>query len=111
MGEQIEESVIVQNVLRSLPLRFNVKVYVLEELRKLNKLTMDELHGILVAYKMHTKKEKPSRREVTIKASKKIVKREDNLSDNSNDDSNAKEAKVVRKLDKGIEKYKYKCWA
>jgi hypothetical protein len=49
LGEMVEESMIVQKVLRSLPLRFDVKVFSIEEIKDLDKLTMDELHGILTA--------------------------------------------------------------
>ena len=33
---------------------------------------MDELHGILAAYKMRMEREKPSKKKVALKASKKI---------------------------------------
>jgi RNA-binding protein YlmH len=59
LGEMIEESMIVQKVLRSLPLRFGAKVSSIEEIKDLDQLTMDEFHGILTAYEMRTKKEKP----------------------------------------------------
>jgi hypothetical protein len=54
LGEEIEESVIVQKVLRSLPMRFNPKISTLEERSDLNSISMDELHGIFTAYKMRT---------------------------------------------------------
>jgi hypothetical protein len=54
LGEEIEESVIVQKVLRSLPMRFNPKILALEERSYLNSISMDELHGILTAYEMRT---------------------------------------------------------
>jgi hypothetical protein len=44
LGEEIEESVIVQKVLRSLPMRFNPKISALEERSDLNSISMDELH-------------------------------------------------------------------
>jgi hypothetical protein len=50
LGEDIEETIIVQKVLRSLPSRFNPKISTIEELMDLNKMKMDELHGILTAY-------------------------------------------------------------
>ena len=49
LGEQVDETIIVQKVLRSLPKRFYSKVSTLEDRENLNKLTMDELHGILTA--------------------------------------------------------------
>jgi hypothetical protein len=54
LGEEIEESVIVQKVLRSLPMRFNPKISALEERSDLNSISMDELHGIFTAYEMRT---------------------------------------------------------
>ena len=43
LGEEIKESVIVQKVLRSLPMRFNPKISTLEERSDLNSISMDEL--------------------------------------------------------------------
>jgi hypothetical protein len=54
LGEEIEESVIVQNILRSLPMRFNPKISALEERSDLDSISMDELHGIFIAYEMRT---------------------------------------------------------
>jgi hypothetical protein len=54
LGEEIEESVIVQKVLRSLPMRFKPKISTLEERSDLNSISMDELHGIFTTYEMRT---------------------------------------------------------
>jgi hypothetical protein len=54
LGEEIEESVIVQKILRSLPTRFNPKISTLEERSDLDSISMDELHGIFIAYEMRT---------------------------------------------------------
>jgi hypothetical protein len=54
LGEEIEEFAIVQKVLRSLPMRFNPKISALEERSDLNSISMDELHGIFIAYEMRT---------------------------------------------------------
>jgi hypothetical protein len=59
LGETVAEPMIVQKVLRSLPLIFDAKFSSIEEIKDLDKLTMDELHGILTAYEMRTEKEKP----------------------------------------------------
>jgi predicted aspartyl protease len=50
LGEEIKESLIGQKVLRSLPMRFNPKISSLEEISDLNSISMDELHGIFIAY-------------------------------------------------------------
>jgi hypothetical protein len=55
LGEEIKEPVIVQKVLRSLPMRFDPKISTLEERADLSMLSMDKLHGILIAYEMRTK--------------------------------------------------------
>jgi hypothetical protein len=57
LGEYIKESVIVQKVLRSLPMRFDPKISTLEERVDLDSISMDELHGIFTAYEMRTKQE------------------------------------------------------
>jgi hypothetical protein len=75
LGEEIEESVIVQKVLRSLPMRFNPKISTLEERSDLNSISMDELHGIFTAYEMRTEQENPDVKEATFKASKRSKKK------------------------------------
>jgi hypothetical protein len=60
LGEEVNESIIVQKVLRSLPLRYDAKVSAIEESRDLTKMTMDELHGTLTTYEMRTEQEDSS---------------------------------------------------
>jgi hypothetical protein len=55
LGEEIKESVIVRKVLRSLIMRFDPKISTLEEREDLNSISMDELHGIFIAYEIRTK--------------------------------------------------------
>jgi hypothetical protein len=43
---------VVKKVLRSLLLKYDAKVSAIEETRDLTKMTMDELHGSLIAYEM-----------------------------------------------------------
>jgi hypothetical protein len=52
LGEKIENLVIVQNIPRSLPMRFDPKISALEETQDLATLSMDELHGILTTCEM-----------------------------------------------------------
>jgi hypothetical protein len=54
LGEEIEESMIVQKVLRSLTMIFDPKISTLQERSYLNSISMDELHGIFTAYEMRT---------------------------------------------------------
>jgi hypothetical protein len=70
LGEEIKESVIVQKVLRSLPMIFNPNISTLEERSDLNSISMDELHGIFTAYEMRTEQENPDVKEAAFKASK-----------------------------------------
>ena len=54
LGEEIEESVIVKKILRSLPMRFNPKISTLEERSDLDSISIDEMHGIFTTYDMRT---------------------------------------------------------
>jgi hypothetical protein len=103
LGEKIEECSLVQKILRSLPDRFNPKVSAIEELNDLKTLEFDQLLGTLTAYEMRIFKDKPSSREASFKEDK-------------NDDSEPDEieAKFVKRLKKGSDKYKgklpFKCF-
>ena len=78
LGENIEENTIVQKILRSLPNRFDSKVSAIKEMKDLDTLKMDELHGILIAYEM--RKGIPNFKEAAFKASRPT--KEDNFSQN-----------------------------
>jgi hypothetical protein len=60
LGEEIKELMIVQKALRFLPMRFDPKISALEERTYLNSISMDELHGIFIAYEMITEQENPN---------------------------------------------------
>ena len=86
LDENIEESTIVQKVLRSLPDRFDSKISTIEEIKDLDTLNMDELHGILTAYEM--RKGGPSSKNAAFKASKSKKRKErNNYSNDSNVES------------------------
>ena len=51
LGESINETLVVQKILRSLPARFNPKVSAVEEKNSLDSLDLSQLHGILIALK------------------------------------------------------------
>jgi len=114
LSKKVEESMIVQKVLRSLHLKFYAKVSSIEEIKDLDSLTMDELHGILMAYEMRIEKENPSNKEANLKSSKKTKKKEHESRDNFDNESYVMEAHFVRKLKKGSRKYKgkipFKCF-
>jgi hypothetical protein len=75
LGEEIQESVIVQKVLRSLPMRFDPKISTLEERVDLNSVIMDELHGIFIAYEMRTEQENLDVKKTSFKESKRSKKK------------------------------------
>ena len=60
LGENIEAFIIVQKILRSLPMRFDSKISTIEEILDLDTMIVDELHGILTTYEMRTKQEDSS---------------------------------------------------
>jgi hypothetical protein len=75
LGEEVDESIIVQKVLRSLPMRFDPNISSLEERADLSTISMDELHGIFTAYEMRTIQENPSTKEAAFKASRRTKKK------------------------------------
>jgi hypothetical protein len=77
LGEEIEEPIIVQKVLRSLPMRFNPKISTLEEISDLKSISMDELDGIFTTYEMRTEQENPDVKEAAFKPSKRSKKKKD----------------------------------
>jgi hypothetical protein len=105
LREEIKESVIVQKVLRSLPMRFNPKISTLEERSYLNSISMDELHGIFTAYEMRTEQENLDVKEAAFKALKrsKKKKKEQEEYSSSNDVSEDDEevANFIKRLNKG----------
>jgi len=112
LGEKVGEPVIVQKILRSLPMRFDSKILAIEERSDLDTMTMDELHGTLTAYEMRIEQEDPIGKEAAFKVpnkrrtSKQKPKSEYNSDDDESD--NEEEANFVRKLKRGIGKYKGK---
>jgi hypothetical protein len=54
LGVEFDDSVVVQKVLRSLPMRFDPKISALEERKDIGTLSMDGIHGIFTAYEMRT---------------------------------------------------------
>lgn len=86
-------------------MRFDAKVSAIEEMRELITLKMDELHGILNAYKMRIKKGTSLKCEATFKASRRMKNKGHLSSESSGDDE---EANFVRKFNKGTIKRKGK---
>ena len=97
LGEKIEDTLLVHNILRYLPDRFNPKVSTIEELNDLKIMPIDQLLGTLTAYEIRISKDKSTTRETSFK--------EDKNTDSKLDDI---EAKFVRRLKKGSGKYQGK---
>ena len=105
LGEEIEESIIVQNILRYIRMRFNPKISTLEERLDLNSISMDELHGIFTTYEMRTEQENSDVKEAAFKASKRSNQKKNEQEEyrRSNDISENDEevANFVKRLNKG----------
>ena len=71
LGGNLKEREVVDKVLRTFPMKCDSKVSTLEEWDDLDLVTVDELHGILIAYEMRTGLNESSRKEVAFKASSK----------------------------------------
>jgi hypothetical protein len=97
LGEKIEESFLVQKILRSLLDKFNPKISAIEELNDLKTLSIDQLLGTLTAYEMRISKDKSITREASFKADKNADSNLDDI-----------EEKFVRRLKKGSGKYQCK---
>ena len=71
LGEEVEEAIVVRKVLRTLPKRFNPKISSVEERTDLKTMTVEQLHGTLVAYEMRIEDEDTSRKEAEFNVSSK----------------------------------------
>ena len=84
LGEAVDEKIIIWKILRMLPGRFNPKVSVLEYGANLDKLSKEDLHGVLIAYEMRLDEEKgTSHLQTTFVASKKTNKDKQPLIENT----------------------------
>ena len=62
LGENVLEETIVKKLLRSISLGYDSKISSLGDRTNLDKLTMDELQGILTSYEMRIGQEGQSRK-------------------------------------------------
>jgi hypothetical protein len=101
LGEELDESLVVQKVLRSLLLKYDAKVFTIEETRDLKKMTMDELHGSLITYEMRTctESDQPNN-EVAFKSINKTKEKDNDLDEEITN--------FVRRFQKGSGRYKGK---
>jgi hypothetical protein len=101
LGEDIDESLVVKKVLRSLLLKYDAKVSAIEEIRDLTNMKMDELHGSLIAYEMRTSTESDQpNNEAAFKAIKKKKYKDNDLDEEISN--------FVRRFQKGSGRYKGK---
>ena len=70
LREELKENEIVEKVLRSLPMIYNPKISTVEDREDLDKLAMEELYGIPIAYEMRIRQDNSQKKEATFKASK-----------------------------------------
>ena len=102
--EEVKEDVIVQKVLRSLPMIFNVRVSI-KEMVDLKNFKMDQFLGTLTTYEMRVGKEKTKPKEASFKVFRK-VKEYDDHQKCSNYESNPELTHFTTKLKYGSKKYK-----
>ena len=81
-------------------MRFDSIVSILEDRKDLDIVTMYEIHRVDTAYKMRTKKEYPTRREITFKESKKTKGRKKYSSRNASYEYDLMEDNFMKKLQK-----------
>jgi hypothetical protein len=79
-------------------MRYDSKISTIEDRPELEKITVDELHGILTAYEMRIGQEKPSKGETTFKASKTKKNQEHMSKEDHSDISDVEEANFIKKL-------------
>jgi hypothetical protein len=105
LGEEIEESVIVQKVLRYLLMIFDPKISALEERVDLDSISMNELHGIFTTYEMRNEQENLDMKEAYLKSckrsKKKGKKKERNNSSDFSEYDEEEVANFVRRLNEG----------
>jgi hypothetical protein len=80
LGKELNESLVLQKVLRTLLLKYDAKFSAIEETRDLTKMKMDELHGSLIAYEMRTSIESDQpKNEAAFKSIKKTKYKDNDL--------------------------------
>jgi hypothetical protein len=86
----------------------------LEDRKNLDKLTMDELYGILTSYELRLGHEDLSQGEEAFKVLKKIKNQKHKLQSNHDEESDVEEENFIKKLQKRSGKYKgkfpFKCF-
>ena len=94
LGGKLKERKLVIKILGILPMKYDAEVSTLEENDDLDGMTVDELHGIFIAYEMRMGHNEPSRKEAAFKS----------LSKNQVENLDDEEALLISKLGRGTEK-------
>lgn len=70
-SREVKDSIIIKNLSSSMSFKYEPKISIVEEAKDIDKLTLDELHGIFTTYEMNMGNAEPSKKETTFKAAKK----------------------------------------
>ena len=95
-------------------MRYDANISTIEDRLDLDTLTVNQLHGIFIAYEMRTRNDKSSKRETTFKASKTKMRQEKNTNHKLSNISYVERDNFIKKLHTGFGKYKgkfsFKCF-
>ena len=86
LGSELKEKEIIQKVLRSFSMISNPNISTLEDREDLDKLTMEELYGIIISCEMRIGQDNSQKKETTFKASKVANKPKPNIQLQDSDD-------------------------
>lgn len=106
LGDKIESFAIIEYILRSLTPNFDAKISAIEEIRDLKRITLELIHGILIAYVMR----KGNTSEIRYSTFKPTYKwKEKEVHKDTIYISDEEEENFVRKLQVGNGNYAHKC--
>lgn len=71
-GEEVKGEVVVLKVISSMTYKYEYKISTIEEGREIDKLTLNELHGIFTTYETRMGDGDPYIKEATFKVAKKV---------------------------------------
>jgi hypothetical protein len=97
---------LVEKVLRTLLILYNLKVSSLQYQENLDKLTMEKLYGILTAYELRLGHENLPQGEASFKVINKTKGQKQKPQSIHHEESDVEEAKFIKKIQKGAGKYK-----
>ena len=96
LGIEIPDYDLVENILRTLPMAYNPKVYTLEDREKLD-LTINELYGILIAYELRLGIDNLPKGESSFKVIKKTNQKK-KTQNNYNEEYDEEDSNFIKKL-------------